>query len=90
MRLIHLVAGNFYFILILYVQEKPNNENILQVAYCMWLSVFTARTSKQSLIPSITPYSHLVVHQVCMLLRNVPEAISRTVTIRRGRLGAAD
>ena len=42
----------------------------------MRLSVFKARTSKQCLIPSITPYSHVVVHQVCMLLRNVPEAIS--------------
>ena len=41
-----------------------------------WLSVFTARTSKQSLNPFITPYSHLVLHQVCMLLRNVPEVIS--------------
>ena len=40
----------------------------------MRLSVFKARTSKQCLIPSITPYSHLVVHQVCMLLRNVPES----------------
>ena len=36
----------------------------------MRLSVFKARTSKQCLIPSITPYSHVVVHQVCMLLRN--------------------
>ena len=50
--------------------KKPNNENILQVAYAV--VGFQSKNIKTMFDSSITPYSHLVVHQVCMLLRNVP------------------